>query len=130
MCAGSSTAAAAAAAGVGHAADRTDSAGTQSSWEAEAIAKQAAEAWRSGRAQEGSSVNVRNTSSVVHNGGRSGGSTSRRLGHEPSGSTQRQSGRVLQHSSSMAASVNIRKSLALREQRVVQASRDPLWYVP
>ena len=122
-----SSAAAAAAVPAGHAVDRTDSAGTQGSWEAEAIAKQAAAAWRSGRAQDGTS-HIRNTSSTANPGGCSGGSAARRLVHDISSGSRMQSGRTLRHSSSMAASVNIRNSLALRERRVVQASKDPLCF--
>lgn len=123
MPAGSSTAAV-----TRHVVDRTDSAGTQGSSEADAIAKQAAAAWRSGRAQDGAGNHVPNTSSTAYNGGRSAGSTARRLGCDLSSNSRRQSGRVLHHSSSMATSVNIRSSLAVREKRVVQASKDPLCF--
>lgn len=111
-----------------HVADRTESAGTQSSYDVEAIAKQAAASWRAGRAADGS-AHPNKSASAAQNGGRSGGSTARKYVHEGSGGSQNRSGRALRHLSSMATSVHIRNSLALREQRVVHASRDPVWCV-
>jgi hypothetical protein len=106
--------------------DGADSACTQSSWETEAIAKQAAAAWRAGRAQDGNGAQAHNASCAAHIGAQSGGSAACRLTRELS-NNQRQSGRALRQSSSIAASINIRDSLVLREQRVVAAARDPLW---